>query len=612
MLLETTLLIGMALLFAGLALAAERQHRQFALTGARELALVAVLLGLVASFATLVESLDGTPALVVDGLLTGALALMPYLVLRFSLAFEPLPGRAQRNARVVTVGLLVLAGFATAAELPGIAGSTWTGVLLVIFGAIWLAVHAFAAYRLWRGGREVTSTVGRRRAQLMAAGLLGLGVVMVVAIATGAVGDGDTGPSIVVGSVAVVAFLLGFAPPQSLRWQWSRRDRAALDVAEIQLVRGDDPQELVRTLLPPIERFVGAEAAWLTSGDAEVGRVGDPDETAVALTPRAAAPAGEIRIVNVPGRERWLLAASTGGGWLVAVVGPYPMLFGARNLDALRGLAVRLEVAVDRARLRERERESIRRYEEARRVAAIDRVKDDVLATVSHELRTPLTTVCGATELLLARWELFEDEDRRAFVERVASNAAHLHRVVQDLLDLTSLRVNTDLVNVRTVPVRELVDDVADRLGPAIRRHTIERHVPEGLQVELDPEPLSRVLEHLIVNAAKFSSPGSAIRVEAFGAGEEVAICVVDRGIGMSQDELDQIFDPFFRSGDVLHRETRGLGVGLAVVAGLIRALGARIEVDSEPGAGSRFTVYVPASSSGGDRGRATPQVTTA
>ena len=114
------------------------------------------------------------------------------------------------------------------------------------------------------------------------------------------------------------------------------------------------------------------------------------------------------------------------------------------------------------------------------------------------------------------------------------------------------------------------------------------------------------------MNAARFSSPGSSIRVEASSAGEEVAISVIDRGVGMSQDELDQIFDPFFRSGDVLYRETRGLGVRLAVVAGLVQALGARIEVDSEPGAGSRFTVYVPASASRGDRGRATPQVTSA
>jgi signal transduction histidine kinase len=282
------------------------------------------------------------------------------------------------------------------------------------------------------------------------------------------------------------------------------------------------------------------------------------------------------------------------GGRSVALL----QLVAGRDLDeaelqSLRALTELVAAAVVNASLYASQQEALRRLRE------LDALKTVFLGTASHELRTPATAIGGFASLLTANWDRFDEAQRRDFVSRIGANARSLSAVVQDLLDFSLLDKGTLAVTIRPIDLGALVGSVVDRLGPMFTTHTIEFAATPASPVAGDVNGLERIVTNLLTNAVKFSPTGTTVHVSAGPAedGYGAQVVISDEGPGIPAVERQQVFTRFFRgTGDAVV-QTRGVGIGLSVVAEFVARLRGDIVIDDAPGGGARFTIRFPASS---------------
>ena len=232
---------------------------------------------------------------------------------------------------------------------------------------------------------------------------------------------------------------------------------------------------------------------------------------------------------------------------------------------------------------------------QARREAeAASRAKDEFLAMLGHELRNPLAPILTALQLMRLRG-IGGAEREREVIER---QVRHLVGLVDDLLDVS--RITRGKIQLRRQPV-DLTDCVAraiEMTSPAIeeRRHTLLVDVPRGLMAQGDPPRLAQVFANLLTNAAKYTDAGGRIRVSGWQEGSSVVLAVADNGSGITPEMMPRLFDLFAQERQELDRSQGGLGLGLAIVRGLVEAHGGTVRADSPgPGKGSTFTVSLPA-----------------
>jgi PAS domain S-box-containing protein len=226
--------------------------------------------------------------------------------------------------------------------------------------------------------------------------------------------------------------------------------------------------------------------------------------------------------------------------------------------------------------------------EVASRLRGLDEMKDTFLQAVSHDLRTPLSIVLGGA-LTLERDDVdLGSADARDLVGRVARSAQKLSRLVTDLLDLDRLtrglvepkRTEVDLAELSATVVAE-TDAIGDR--------RVIQEVPH-LTVSLDGPKVERIIENLLVNAARHTPEGSTIWLKAERAGSKVRVIVEDDGPGIPEEVRDQIFDAFVQ-GPTPAAHAPGSGIGLALVARFAELHGGSAGVEDRPGGGARFVV---------------------
>jgi len=234
----------------------------------------------------------------------------------------------------------------------------------------------------------------------------------------------------------------------------------------------------------------------------------------------------------------------------------------------------------------------------ARDVAdAANRAKSRFLATVSHELRTPLTAIIGYANLLgRDRNGSFHPEDRR-HLERIRMNSRELLESINDLLDLAKIEAGRMDLMVAPVELPSYLVDVGAHFEDVARQKGLELRVEcaPGLPVvQTDGAKLQRILVNLLGNAVKFTERGSVI-LRARPEDGGVRLSVEDTGIGIPADKLALVFDAFRQAEEGSSRKYGGVGLGLALCRSLAELLGARLEVSSEPGRGTVFTVFMQA-----------------
>ena len=226
----------------------------------------------------------------------------------------------------------------------------------------------------------------------------------------------------------------------------------------------------------------------------------------------------------------------------------------------------------------------------------VERVRRDFVANVSHELRTPLASVKSVIETL--RGGALEDhETARDFLTRMDMEVDRLVNLVEELLELSRIESGEVPLARRPVQLSEVVASAVERMGPAARHRGLDLKVDvqQGLPpVVGDAARLERVVVSLLDNAIKFTPPEGTVQVSAASNDGRVAITVRDSGAGIDPEDLPRIFERFYKADR--SRQGGGTGLGLAIVKHTVEAHGGSVAAESEPGRGSAFTIFVPAS----------------
>ncbi len=222
-----------------------------------------------------------------------------------------------------------------------------------------------------------------------------------------------------------------------------------------------------------------------------------------------------------------------------------------------------------------------------------DRLRDELVATVSHELRTPLTSIIGYVELMMDLGEEAISEPARRMLEVIERNANRELRLVNDLLDLSSIDVTT-VDEPQRVSLGTIASSSVEGVVASSKSIPVSVQVPGGLYVEGDPLRLAQVVDNLVANALKFSADGGEVVVAGGRQGDEVWLEVRDRGTGIAAEELPRIFDRLFRSADAVRDQVPGAGLGLTIARAIVDAHHGRISANSTPGEGTIVRVVLP------------------
>ncbi len=271
------------------------------------------------------------------------------------------------------------------------------------------------------------------------------------------------------------------------------------------------------------------------------------------------------------------------------------------GVTGLIGLAVDITERKEAERALQASREELEGLNAALRKAA--RAKDEFLASMSHELRTPLTGVLGLTEALRDGTLGPLNEGQKAALSTVEESGRHLLALINDILDLSS--ADTGRLELRRE--RTLLADVCRNALSLIRGMAARKRqrlafepVAPDLVLDADPRLLKRVLVNLLGNGVKFTPEGGSVVLRLEEAPDSGArITVADTGIGIAREDFPRLFSLFTQLDGGLARQHGGAGLGLVLVQRMVRMLGGTVEVQSEVGRGSRFTVVLPREAGG-------------
>jgi PAS domain S-box-containing protein len=218
-------------------------------------------------------------------------------------------------------------------------------------------------------------------------------------------------------------------------------------------------------------------------------------------------------------------------------------------------------------------------------------LKDEFIGLVSHEIRTPITVIIGAIDTAMTPG--INEIDARQLLADAAESAGELAHIVDNLLELSRAQANRLIIKKEATDLRTVAAEIIKRLAATTAKHKLIADISKKLpEVSVDRVRAERVLQNLIENAIKYSPGGGQITISAIKKNGQIVMAVKDQGIGMTDKEEAQLFQPFGRIQT--DPRIKGTGLGLMVCKHLIEAHGGKIWVESEPGKGSTFTFTIP------------------
>jgi two-component system phosphate regulon sensor histidine kinase PhoR len=226
----------------------------------------------------------------------------------------------------------------------------------------------------------------------------------------------------------------------------------------------------------------------------------------------------------------------------------------------------------------------------------LERAKRDFVANISHEFRTPLATITGYAETLLSGG-LEDTSHRRKFVEIIEANSVRLNNIAADLITLSELEAGRPAAQPSPIPVSEVIQSAINTLEPVARLNQISLQASEVGQMEVLGYRirLEQALVNLLDNAIKFNRPSGEVSVRAVeNASDQVEISVSDSGIGIAKEDVNRIFERFYRVDKARSRQVAGTGLGLSIVRHAVEQMRGNVTVESELGKGSCFTIVLP------------------
>jgi signal transduction histidine kinase len=230
------------------------------------------------------------------------------------------------------------------------------------------------------------------------------------------------------------------------------------------------------------------------------------------------------------------------------------------------------------------------------RELAVARLQSDFVAAVSHEFRTPLTSMRQLTEILVDE-RIASDDRRRSYYQALARQTDRLQRLVESLLDFGRMEAGRSPYRLEPLDLAALVRSVVDQFEAEVsgRGYHVELAIDGPTStIAGDREALTHALWNLLDNAVKYSAETRTVWVRVEPAGDRLAVRVRDRGIGIPTGEQRAIFQKFVRGAAARAENIAGTGIGLAMVHHVVSAHGGEVQVESEPGSGSTFTILLP------------------
>lgn len=226
----------------------------------------------------------------------------------------------------------------------------------------------------------------------------------------------------------------------------------------------------------------------------------------------------------------------------------------------------------------------------------VETMRRDFVANVSHEMRTPLTVVAGFLETVIDGIEDLDKEDVRHYLNLAQEQAGRMQRLIQDLLTLSALETGAPVHKEEPVDLHTLLEEIYQEAEVvSAGRHTISLDCPSGVRMLGNAKELYSAFANLAINAVRYTPAGGHIRIRLQQRGAVLEYSVEDDGIGIAAEHLPRLTERFYRVDRGRSRETGGTGLGLAIVKHVLNRHQGDLQIESQPGHGSRFTAVFPA-----------------
>ena len=303
-------------------------------------------------------------------------------------------------------------------------------------------------------------------------------------------------------------------------------------------------------------------------------------------------PGMELRVASKEGRfedEGWRLRKDGTRFWANVII---TALFDRDG--TLRGFG---KVTRDLTERRAAEEQAIA---DARRLAAAEaanKAKAEFLAAMSHELRTPLNAIGGYAQLLATGLGGPVTEEQQAYLGRIRRSQQHLLAIITDLLNFSRIEAGQLSYDIQPVSLPDVIDGVVQMVEPQLttKHLTLEAaSTSERVVAIADRAKVEQILVNLLSNSLKFTEAGGKISISYIQEANCVGVRVIDTGIGIPADRLEDIFEPFVQVGRSLTSAHEGTGLGLAISRDLARGMGGELTASSTPGQGSEFRLTLP------------------
>lgn len=385
--------------------------------------------------------------------------------------------------------------------------------------------------------------------------------------------------------------------PEIIERGWRQHDltRRAGRLQKLALLVGEaeDRHTMLSEIVHGARELLGAATAALATPDAEGHWAVEASTTeGVEVSDLLASHLREVvRSHSIESLDGYLMVPLTKAddealGVLILVSEP-DTVYGDVELELARTFASFGALALRKLRRQELEQALIDELQETLEL------RRDFINSVSHELRTPLACISGFSTTLLNYWGRLDEETTLSSVEKIHHHAMDLGKLVDALLDFGTMEHGRFRVEIERVDLKKDVDAVVEDLAPLLGDHPVEVEVPE-VEVLADRALLKRVFINLFSNAVKASAETAPIKVTASVPNGMARIEVIDRGVGLSQEELERVFDPFWRSRSAVRAAKRGAGIGLTLVKEYVRTMGGQVGVESTAGEGAKFHFTLP------------------
>jgi len=235
--------------------------------------------------------------------------------------------------------------------------------------------------------------------------------------------------------------------------------------------------------------------------------------------------------------------------------------------------------------------------------AETERLRSALLTSISHDLRTPLASILGAASTLKSYRASLSESEQSELLASIAEEAERLNRFIANLLDMTRLESGAIAPNMELNDLGDVMGSALRRAGKVMAQHPVAFSIEPGLpMLHIDAVLFEQAVFNLLDNAAKYSPPGSKIEVKAQRTGDQVRISVADEGDGIPPDDVERIFDKFYRV-QASDKKRAGTGLGLAISRGFVESIGGTLTATNRStGHGAVFTITLPVPTTSGER----------